>query len=108
MSISVIFSRIGKAFKIAGSAVICWAALILPYRLRESFVFVMHFALNGVLVKLKLLLGWISAAFGFVFFLPVYYAGLPLTIALRKIFSRARGFENADRPVDDSRIYRMF
>jgi hypothetical protein len=94
----------------AFSTVVCGAAAILPYRARQVFVFLLHFLMNGVLVKLKLLGNLIITIFSYILFLPVYFAGIPFTLLLRKAASLKDGSDPfpTRREVKNDDIERMF
>lgn len=94
----------------AVSAAVCVIAALLPYKARQGFVFLLHFLLNGLLVKLKLIVNWLITAFAYVLFLPVYFIGLPFTLLLRKIAFRRSdsAFIPGEEEVKADDLERMF
>jgi hypothetical protein len=102
--------RLKARVSAAVSAAVCSVALVLPYAARQAFVFTLHFILDGLIVKLKILLNWISYALAFILFLPVYFVGLPVTLLLIKLTSAKSGSTFAVRgeKVEDDDVYRMF
>jgi predicted exporter len=94
----------------AVSAAVCVIAALLPYKARQGFVFLLHFLLNGLLVKLKLVANWMITVFAYVLFLPVYFIGIPFTLFLRKIAFRRSdsAFVPGGEEVKDDDLERMF
>ena len=94
----------------AVSAAVCVIAALLPYKARQGFVFLLHFLLNGLLVKLKLVANWLITALAYALFLPVYFVGIPFTLLLRKIASGKSNsaFVPGGEEVKDDDLERMF
>jgi uncharacterized protein YneF (UPF0154 family) len=74
-----------EGFKQLNSVIICSIACVLPHRVRELFVFGLHFVLHSVKHKLLLLAKSLMAVILSILFTFVYFIGLPLTIALQKL-----------------------
>ncbi len=103
-------SKLKVRISAAISTAVCVVAAVLPYKARQGFVFMLHFFLNGFLVKLKLLANWLITAFAYLLFFPVYFVGIPLTLLLRKIASpkSSSSFIPGGEEVKDDDLERMF
>ena len=90
------------------AAVICAVALLLPLRLRELFVFVLHFIANKVVVKARLAAAFIAGACVFLLLVPAYFVVLPVTMALNAVTSAMDAHNVIDERIDPDDIARMF
>ena len=103
-------SKLKVRVSAAVSVAVCVVAAALPYKARQGFIFILHFVLNGVLVKLKLLANFVITVFAYILFLPVYFVGIPLTLLLKKIAFRKSNasFIPGGEEVKDNDLERMF
>jgi len=109
-TLAEVYNIVKKWAGIILSVFVCVVAVLLPFRLRELFVFIMHFVFNAVSVKLRLLFNMLMSAGSFVLLLPVYFIFLPVTVILRFAGRRDKKsvFVMINDRIDHGDVFRIF
>ncbi len=98
--------EIKMRLKLTNSIFICCVCLILPYVIREGFIFILHFVLNDLKAKIKLLFKGINYLLIFILSFISYFVCIPLTGIIKNIFKSRDYLTGKD--VDFSNIFEMF
>lgn len=85
--------------------IVTYIGLLLPYRLRIIYGFLLNFTL-APLNAIKQLLGMVNLAISFILFFLVYYLAIPVTKLLRQ--RRRLVLEPLNQRIGRQDIFRMF
>lgn len=86
------FEKISKRRKLLTSYIICFISSVLPYRVREIFILMLHVILHSLKTKILLIINLLSSVLEHILLFIIYFVGLPLTMCLQKIMEKEKPF----------------
>lgn len=103
-------SEVKTRARITNSVIICFFFLFLPYTLRGFFIFILHFILNNVTNKIRLLFTGINTFFSSILLFFAYFFLIPVTVLIRIPFLalRKRSPTPKGQDINFDNIFRMF